>query len=477
MDQYLTPEEINAYPIDPKPAPDADRHAIVRRRLESVGQFGPRQQLGNRMAIGCVALEITQRCNLDCTCCYLSEHSEAVRDLPLDEIFRRIQTIVDYYGPGTAVQITGGDPTLRKKSELIQIIRRVRESGLRPSLFTNGIKAPRDYLIDLAEAGLADVAFHVDLTQERKGYATEVELNEIRQKYIDNARGTGISVFFNFTVTRESFHEIPDLVRFYIKNADVVKTVSFQLQADTGRGTQRERDVIINQQSVIDQIEKAAGIKINFDASPVGHTSCNKYAMCFEANGKLYNALDDSEFVTKIVSGRDTEWDRYTRRSPISAGLRWVLDNPGDLAPAAGYVGRMLRTAWRDVIAARGKVNRLSFFIHNFMDACHLEPDRIKACSFYTVTRDGPVSMCLANAKRDDFILQRVEIDDNGQKKFWDPLTGALEHEGDAPTPIDPTSHPLKHTKGRSRRILFQRREAARADQGPVGSGVSGGRT
>jgi 7,8-dihydro-6-hydroxymethylpterin dimethyltransferase len=178
--KYLTAEEIKSYPIDPRPAPDADRHAIVRARLESVGQYGSRQQLGNRMAIGCVALEITQRCNLDCTCCYLSEHSEAVRDLPLDEVFRRIDTIAAYYGPGTAVQITGGDPTLRKKSELLEIVRRVRAKGLRPSLFTNGIKAPHDYLKDLAEAGLADVAFHVDLTQERKGYATEVELNEIR---------------------------------------------------------------------------------------------------------------------------------------------------------------------------------------------------------------------------------------------------------------------------------------------------------
>jgi hypothetical protein len=48
-----------------------------------------RGQRGRRYAIGCVALEITQRCNLDCTLCYLSESSEAVKDLPLEEVFRR----------------------------------------------------------------------------------------------------------------------------------------------------------------------------------------------------------------------------------------------------------------------------------------------------------------------------------------------------------------------------------------------------
>ena len=48
-----------------------------------------RQMLGTRMAIGCVALEITQRCNLDCTLCYLSELSESIPDPPIDEIKRR----------------------------------------------------------------------------------------------------------------------------------------------------------------------------------------------------------------------------------------------------------------------------------------------------------------------------------------------------------------------------------------------------
>jgi 7,8-dihydro-6-hydroxymethylpterin dimethyltransferase len=461
---YLTPEQIKSYPIDPEPAPDADRRAIVRERLESVGQWGPRQQLGNRMAIGCVALEITQRCNLDCTCCYLSEHSEAVRDLPLEEVFRRIETIRSYYGPGTAVQITGGDPTLRKKSELVEIVRRVRERGLRPSLFTNGIKATRPYLQELAAAGLADVAFHVDLTQERKGYKTEVELNEIRQEYIENARGTGISVFFNFTVTEQSFHEIPELVRFYVRNADVVKTVSFQLQADTGRGTDRARATVISQASVRAQIEKGAGIPINFDASPVGHSSCNRYAMCFEVNGNLYNALDDSAFVSRIVASGDTEWDAYTHLPPALAAVRWIQDHPGDLWPAARYVGGLVGRAWRDMIAARGRVNRISFFLHNFMDACHLEPDRIKACSFYTVTRDGPVSMCLANAKRDDFILQPVKLARaDGKPVFWQPLTGEVQNAEGVVEDLDPTTHPLNRLKGRSRALVWREREREKA--------------
>ena len=114
----------------------------ARRRLGSF--FRPNQVLGRRNSIGCVALEITQRCNLDCTLCYLSENSERVKDIPLVEVYRRIDEIAKQFGAPTAVQITGGDPTLRKREELVAIVRRVRERGLLPTLMTNGIKATRD---------------------------------------------------------------------------------------------------------------------------------------------------------------------------------------------------------------------------------------------------------------------------------------------------------------------------------------------
>ena len=120
---FLSPGEIATYPIerpDPSQPPALMR---MRRRMQAAGQWYPAQVAGRRWGIGCVALEITQRCNLDCTICYLSEHAEAVHDLPLAEIKRRIDRIVALYGPGTNLQITGGDPTLRHPDELAAIVR------------------------------------------------------------------------------------------------------------------------------------------------------------------------------------------------------------------------------------------------------------------------------------------------------------------------------------------------------------------
>src|SRR5260370_23851611 len=119
----------------------ADALERTRQRLGPL--FRENQVLGRRNAIGCVALEITQRCNLDCTLCYLSENSERVKDVPLAEVFRRIDEIAAHFGAPTSVQITGGDPALRERRELLPILRRRRERGLPATLLTHGILSAR----------------------------------------------------------------------------------------------------------------------------------------------------------------------------------------------------------------------------------------------------------------------------------------------------------------------------------------------
>jgi 7,8-dihydro-6-hydroxymethylpterin dimethyltransferase len=256
---YMTPEAIAQYSPDRLPSSNAEAREHVTRTLARLNLAGPNQQSGQRWAIGCVALEITQRCNLDCTLCYLSENSEAVQDLPIEEIFRRIDLIHAHFGPNTDVQITGGEPTLRKREELLAIVDKVRSLGLRPTLMTNGLRATRSLLRQLANAGLMDVAFHVDTTQQIKGFRTELELNALRRKFIDRASGLGLSIMFNTTVHDNNFDQVPDVVRFFVANAASVRTASFQLQADTGRGVQGERGPRITHENLARQIELGAG--------------------------------------------------------------------------------------------------------------------------------------------------------------------------------------------------------------------------
>ena len=146
--------EAETSALRPSNAPLPDPLADMRQRMQRSAQWHPNQMAGRRWPVACVSLEITQRCNLDCTLCYLSDSSEAVRDFPLEEVFRRIDIIHDHFGPGTDVQVSGGEPTLRRRDELVAIVRRLRQRGLRASLFTNGIKATRGLLIERFRRGV-----------------------------------------------------------------------------------------------------------------------------------------------------------------------------------------------------------------------------------------------------------------------------------------------------------------------------------
>ena len=401
----------------------------TRRRMKQAGQWVPRQMLGRRMAIGCVALEITQRCNLDCTYCYLSESSEALKDIPLEEVLRRIDLIHAHYGPNTDVQITGGDPTLRRRDELVAIVRAIKARGMRSSLFTNGIKAGRDLLAELCQAGLSDVAFHVDMTQKRPGFSSEAELDALRMRYIERARGLPLAVIFNTTVFAGNLHEIPDLAQFFIRHADVVRFASFQVGAQTGRGSEGAGDrVAVNAETVRGAIRAGAGADLNFDAASTGHASCNGYAYGLIINGRMYDFFNDPGFVQQILaSSAGVRVDRGDTGGVWRAAARYLLSHPGVLVGVASRIARLLWRERRDFIAARGRVGKLSFFVHNFMDAGALERERCEACSFMVMTPEGPLSMCVNNAKRDDYLLVPAKIARANRMLYFNPANGKLE--------------------------------------------------
>ena len=438
---------VDASTLRPQSSPLPDPLTDMRRRMQRTQQWQPHQMAGRRWPVACVSLEITQRCNLDCTLCYLSESAEAVRDFPLEEVFRRIDMIVAHYGPGTDVQVSGGEPTLRRRDELVAIVRRLAQKGLRASLFTNGIKATRELLVELAEAGLTDVAFHVDTTQQRAGYCNEGDLNALRRDYIERARGLALSVFFNTTVHAGNLDEIPMLAAFFVAQADVVRFASFQLQADTGRGVLGARAGAINHDSIAARLQQGAGAALNFNVLAAGHHDCNRSAVMLVIAGRAHDAFADAAFVQRFM--RETATLRIDRGTPWRA-IRSLLA-AGLARPRLGLTAARwaLASAWklrRDLVAARGRVHKLTFFTHNFMDACQLDGERIEACVFMAMTQHGPLSMCAYNAQRDDYLLQPLRT----AAGDWQPLATPVLESG---------TFPIKFLKGRARDAWLAGRE------------------
>lgn len=391
----------------------AEIHHLRERLTATWDRLSPEyrvknQILGKKRVIGCVALEVTQRCNFDCSICYLSENSESTPDIPLSTIFARIDRIRADYGVGTNVQITGGDPTLRDHGELEQIVAYIVKNKMTPALFTNGDLCTRALLERLAKVGLVDVAFHVDLTEKRKGYKSEMQLCEVRQEYIERARGLPLNVIFNQTVFAKNFSEVPDLVKFYKRNADVVGMASFQLQADTGRGLNRRRKNVISIDSVGAQIEAGLSTGLSWDSVRVGSPKCHKmaYTAIIDPAGeaRAVDVLDDAGFVGDLLDAFD---DVYIDRNRPAKGVRQAVVaavKRGLLRKGLSHFGRHARRNWRPIIKGWGRVHKLSFFMQNFQDAANLDHERVDNCSFHCMTNEGGVSMCVHNAHRDHYL-------------------------------------------------------------------------
>jgi len=430
----------------PLPTPPDDPIAAACRRMRGTEQWHPRQSLGRRFAIGCVALEVTQRCNLDCTLCYLSEHAEAMRDLPLDELLRRVARIRTDFGRHTEVQVTGGEPTLRAPADLIAVVRAITSSGMRASLFTNGIRATRDLLKALVEAGLSDVAFHVDTTQQRVGYANEVALNTLRNEYLQRARGLPLAVVFNTTVHDGNLDELPALARFFRDNAAGINLASFQLQAATGRGTQGACTLPVTKENVARQLAAGMGTPLRFDHLSVGHAACNRYALALVANGRVHDMLDDADVVARVLDAMGTvPFDRGRPARRTLQLLARIASRPALVLRLLPWSLGKLRAISADLVAARFRAAKLTLFIHDFMDAATLERDRIEACSFMVATADGPMSMCLHNARRDQMLLRALPAPGGG---WWNPVTGAVTP---TPVPVLPPVPKPRTAKGRRR--------------------------
>jgi organic radical activating enzyme len=172
-------------------------------------------------------LEPTTDCNLRCEGCYRDPTGpghktleEARADL---EIFKKLRK-------SDCMSIAGGDPLVYP--QIVELVRMIKDMGWKPVINTNGLALDELLCRELKKAGVFGFTFHIDTSQKRpKVKATkETELNELRLHYAKMlAEVGGIACSFNATISDKTACEIPEMVRWAQKHADIVHTMVFIL--------------------------------------------------------------------------------------------------------------------------------------------------------------------------------------------------------------------------------------------------------
>jgi hypothetical protein len=126
------------------------------------------------------------------------------------------------------VSLAGGEPLTHPDIE--ELVEFIHLQGIKPYLLTNGKAATEERMRVLKKLGLAGVAFHVDMMQNRAGWEGKDELGlmPLRDRYVDiMAAVGGVPTSFGITVYKDNFEQVPALVRWGIRNIKYVQGLTF----------------------------------------------------------------------------------------------------------------------------------------------------------------------------------------------------------------------------------------------------------
>ncbi|PLX99899.1 MAG: radical SAM protein [Desulfuromonas sp.] len=315
-----------------------------------------------------VELELTHRCNLRCPLCFMSamdERDALAAELSLDEIAARLEAIREQAGPQVSIQLTGGEPTIRK--DLPEIVRLCRQAGFSAiEVNTNGVRIGKDenYVRELAAAGITGVYMQFDgLDDEVYRQIRGADLLDIKLKAIEHCRAAAVQVVLSMAVVKGvNEAQMGDVLRFGLNNIDVIAGIAYQPAFRSGR-FEVDSDLPLTMGDVIFQLAgQSRGVIRPYDLWPTGcsHPLCDATTYIVRQFGRGYKAL-----------GQLVDAERYLEHYRLDSPQGSVLPDLADeLCP--------------DMVGPG-----LSILVMNYMSAHDFDLSRLKQCSMTVAGPDG----------------------------------------------------------------------------------------
>ena len=398
-------------------------------------------------------LLITNRCNLRCSYCFMNAGASGnVYEPTLDQVRELLIQARNERPMGSkALQITGGEPTMRE--DLLDIIDMGKELGFsHMQLNTNGLKLADsvEYCKQIKAHGVNTIYMSFDgVTKETNPW---IEKNK---QAIENMRKAKLHcVLVPVLIGGKNLCETGKMVQFALDNMDVVRGLNFQPISFCGRVTKikdEKRDKQrVDYVMMIKEIEKEFDGQISReDFYPVpfvfpisrlieiikketqveftAHPGCGGATYVFMDGKKPVpvTRFIDVEGLLSFINGKLTIHGPLKK---VRLGLSFYrnIDKFVDYekAPKDFNLKKLLKDA-----ALGGSYDSLrgfhykSLFIGSmwFQDAFNLNIDRLKRCVIHYTTLEGIVPFCAYNGLG---IGDRIREKHSISIKEWEKQTG-----------------------------------------------------
>ncbi len=406
-----------------------------------------------------INIVVTNRCDLSCFYCFFfASRAGYIYEPTLEHIrymLRQARKLRPQ--PAIALQITGGEPTLR--DDLVDIVRIAKEEGYtHVQVNTTGIKIAFDpeLPVKLREAGTNVLYMSFDGVSPYTNPKNHWEVPYT----LDNLRKAGLGAVLVPTVIKNyNLHEVGKIVLFGLKHNDIVRGVNFQPVSITGRMPRKQRDKErVTIPDVIMEIERETDGQISrYDWYPVPsvvpisrfieavtgepkiafttHFACGAATYVWKEDGEIIpiTRFVDVDGLLKFLDEKADELERgknkYLVFLDVLVKLRKFVD--ASKAPKRLREGkRILRLLYKVFVrhdySSLGEFHYNSLFLGmmHFQDLYNHDVARVMRCDIHYVMPDGrEVPFCSFNVIPD---LYR----DRAQKVFsytikeWEEMTG-----------------------------------------------------
>jgi hypothetical protein len=290
------------------------------------------------------------------------------------------ETIKESEGEPRPTQLSGGEPTVRK--DLPQIVELGIDLGFSHiEVNTNGVLLAKeeDMVKRLKDAGLSCFYLQFDgLTSDVYEKLRGADLLNLKLRAIENCRKQGVPVILVPTIVKGvNDHQLGDIIRFAMKNLDVVRGISIQPISYFGRCTQGEH---LSLAGVAKRISDQIGFMSMYDFYPIPCPDCH----CSSATMLI---ISDNEVfpVTRMIDVETYLTGVYDKiKGAVFIDMLVDAGNGIDMAEEiVCSCGIQISEAIRKVLE-----NSLFIAIMGFMDAYTLDLNRLSKCCIHVATPD-----------------------------------------------------------------------------------------
>ena len=343
---------------------------------------GPFEQLSTCLAL----IEIVNSCNLPCPTCYAASPvgaGSSVAAVPIEELRRRIQGVIQRKGKIEILQLSGGEPTLHPHFfELLEWAQ--ANPGIDYLLLnTNGVRIATDdsFAEQLAEAtrrGRLQLYLQFDgIQSEGQRLLRGADLRPLRQKALERCQQIKLPVTLAMTVTGENLGWLWAAIEFGLQYPNV-RGVSFQPFFRSGRFPAIPAEERLNTADIIVAAVEQSNGRLRFEdftPLPCGDPNCATIGYLLKVNGQIRSVSDFVDF---------THVQNFLRDK-----VRYQLEDLVKCGCESEPLGELLRRFELD------ESNTFRLFVKPFMDAWTWDQDRIDRCCTHVIRPDGKLdSFC-----------------------------------------------------------------------------------